>query len=87
MNVNSSLAVALIFSPLAFVSPASASSDLIVPVVIQTQFPTACAGGYHQDRRGNCQPNNEQTNPFCPNGLVYQPEPWGWNCEAPPPGY
>ena len=87
MSANLAFAAALIFSPLAAGSPPSATDAVVIPVVILNPTPVACASGYHQDQRGNCQPNIPQTNPFCPSGLVYQPMPWGWNCEPPPKGY
>ncbi|MDE3175323.1 MAG: hypothetical protein KGM15_04340 [Pseudomonadota bacterium] len=49
-----------------------------------SQFPRACAPGYHPDRGGNCQPNGGESNRFCPDGTVYEPIPDGWMCEPPP---
>jgi hypothetical protein len=48
------------------------------------QFPRSCASGYHTDAGGNCQPASGEVNRFCPPGLVYEPYPLGWTCNAPP---
>jgi len=50
----------------------------------------ACAGGYHADRQGNCQPNSPQPNlQPCPPGLLSAPYPnWsGYICVPIPKGY
>ena len=80
---------ALLFGTLVVGSPAWASSDLVTSVVLKTQFPVACASGYHQDAAGNCQPNVPETALFCSSlpGYIYQPTPWGWNCVPAPKGY
>jgi hypothetical protein len=52
---------------------------------------SACAGGYHPDSRGNCQPNNPQPNlQPCPDGYLATPYPsWGnsYKCVPIPAGY
>lgn len=48
-------------------------------------FPRVCAGGYHTDAGGNCQPNAAEFDRFCPPGSVYHPSPDGWTCDPPPP--
>ena len=88
MNLNSSFAVALLFVPLVGSSPAWATSEFVTLVVLKTQFPVACAAGYHSDASGNCQPNIETVDRYCPQpGLIYQPAPWGWSCVPAPEGY
>ncbi len=89
MNAKAVLAVALFLSPLAGGAPAWASADYVTQVVLKTQFPVACAGGYHQDADGNCQPNIPAVPTYCASlpGYVYQPAPWGWDCVPAPKGY
>jgi hypothetical protein len=48
-------------------------------------YPVACAAGYHLDAGGNCQPNAEQANRYCPKGTVFHPTFDGWECDPPPP--
>jgi hypothetical protein len=51
---------------------------------------TACAGGYHPDRQGNCQPDNPQPNlQPCPPGLLSEPafNGSGYRCVPIPKGY
>jgi hypothetical protein len=50
----------------------------------------ACAGGYHADKQGNCQPNNPLPNlQPCPPGFLSAPAPtWsGYMCVPIPKGY
>jgi hypothetical protein len=82
------IAAALLSAPLFGGSPVWAANELVTPVVLRTQFPVACAAGYHPDASGNCQPNNEQVDRFCPQaGTMYQPAPGGWACVPIPQGY
>ena len=89
MNARPVLAAALFFGSFASVIPAHASSDLITPVVLKTQFPVACASGYHPDEAGNCQPNVAQTATYCGSlpGYIYHQTPDGWTCVEAPKGY
>jgi hypothetical protein len=50
-------------------------------------YPVACASGYHPDRGGNCQPDVEEQNRFCPRGEVIHSafNGNGYICEPPPP--
>lgn len=50
----------------------------------------ACAGGYHPDKQGNCQPNNPQPNlQPCPPGFLSAPAPTysSYMCVPIPKGY
>ncbi len=41
-----------------------------------------CAGGYHPDRQGNCQPDTPQVDMRCPDGYLATPwpDPSGYRC-------
>jgi len=48
-----------------------------------------CAGGYHTDRFGDCQPDNGIVDSRCPNGFEAAPSPSanGYRCIPEPQGY
>jgi hypothetical protein len=54
------------------------------PAGLGATFPVACASGYHTDAGGNCQPNVEQANRYCPTGTVFHPSFDSWSCDPPP---
>ena len=94
MNANMAFAVAALVGLLAgeivFGSPAWATDESVVAPAFTAQFSAACAGGYHPDKQGNCQPNNPQPNlQPCPPGLLSAPSPgWpGYTCVPIPKGY
>jgi hypothetical protein len=88
MNANAIFAFALLFGAVAGASPALAASEFVTPVVLKNPSPVACASGYHLDASANCQPDTPTADIYCPQpGLIYQPEPWGWNCVPAPAGY
>ena len=70
------LAVALL-APLAVAPVRASDNDAAVRVAM-----TQCAGGYHADRQGNCQPDNEVPDRRCPPGLLATPwpNPEGYRC-------
>jgi len=79
MNARTALAAALLVASLAIGASATA------PARAQSM---ACAGGYHPDALGNCQPNIPQVDRYCPQaGTIYQPSPWGWSCVPISKGY
>ena len=49
----------------------------------------ACAGGYHLDGNGNCQPNSGYTNTGCQPGYMSEPFPntSGYRCVPIPASY
>ena len=72
-------AVALSIAACPTVAPARSA------VGLGAAFPVACAAGYHLDAGGNCQPEAEQANRYCPTGTVFNPTFDGWSCDPPPP--
>ena len=89
MNAMTALALAMLPGSIAFASPASAASDLIIPIVLRTQFPVACASGYSPDANGNCQSNSPIVDSRCQPGFLPTPAPWGagYQCVPIPEGY
>lgn len=51
--------------------------------------PLACAGGFHADRQGNCQPDNVYVDNRCQAGFEAAPSPAasGYRCAPIPEGY
>ncbi len=81
MNVNMASTVAALFGLLAgeFVvgSPARATDESVIAPAFTAQFAAACAGGYHPDARGNCQPDGGNVTGDCPSGFISEPFPNG----------
>ena len=91
MNVKRAFADVALFSSIAGAvvvgSPTWAAGDRAFTALMSS----ACAGGYHADARGNCQPNNPQPNlQPSPDGYLATPFPsWGnsYKCVPIPVGY
>jgi hypothetical protein len=90
MNAKTAFATAAFFGTIGaavmFGSPALAAAAGAF-----TAQGSTCAGGYHPDSRGDCQPDNGQPNlQPCPAGYLATPFPgWGnsYKCVPIPAGY
>ena len=71
------------FAPL-LAALAFAPIPALAGVGLGTAFPVACGSGYHPDVGGNCQPNAEETNRYCPRGAVFHTTFDGWRCDPAP---
>jgi len=81
MNAKMAFAVAALFSLIAgeivVGSPARATDESVAAPAFTAQLSTACAGGYHPDAQGNCQPNSGYVNTDCLRGFISEPFPSG----------
>ena len=84
MNVKSGFACVALLGAAFVVSPARAGD-----ISAFRAQGVACAGGYHLDGNGNCQPNSGYTNTGCPPGFMSEPFPnWqGFRCVPIPASY
>ena len=76
MNSRTIIAITMLLGSFAVGAPAQAAS-------------LACAGGYHADAAGNCQPDNGYVDNRCPAGFetAPSPDPSGYRCAPIPAGY
>jgi hypothetical protein len=93
MNVKMALAVIMLFGSLSAgliagsgprIDPFDASVDHKLEVAM-----LECAGGFHTDPLGNCQPDNGIVDSRCPSGFEATPFPNGndYRCVLEPQGY
>ena len=91
MNVKRAFAAVALFSSIAGVFVVGSPSRAAGEGAFNALMSSVCAGGYHPDARGNCQPNNPQPNlQPCPEGYLATPFPsWGnsYKCVPIPAGY
>jgi hypothetical protein len=80
MNAKIYVAAALLLGSFVAVSMAAAPAHAAA---------LACAGGYHADRQGNCQPDNGYVDSRCQAGFeaAPSPDPVGYRCAPIPEGY
>ena len=92
MRVKTALAAAMLFGSLAAGllagSRPGSESLAFAPDTLEVAM-AECAGGYHADARGNCQPDNGIVDNRCQAGFEAAPFPNGNNyrCVAIPRGY
>jgi len=94
MNAKIALAVAMLFGSLAggLIAGADSRPGVGYDDAMRDTMDLAmaqCAGGYHPDASGNCQPDYGIVDSRCPGGFEAAPAPNGnsYRCEAIPSGY
>jgi hypothetical protein len=93
VNIKLIFAVAMLFGSLAAglivgSAPGPDTFDASLDNPLQVAM-LECAGGYHTDAGGNCQPNNGIVDSRCPTGWEATPFPNGndYRCAPIPQGY
>jgi len=93
MNFRLTLAVAMLFGSLAAgliaaSAPRADTGDAAAGDTLELAM-LECAGGYHTDPRGSCQPDNGIVDSRCQDGFEAAPSPAGngYRCVPEPQGY